>query len=61
MEEKLSPEQFVEKEYGIEMQKTTLITYLDGVMKQPSLSFLMNEYSKYVVNYKESLKNENVE
>lgn len=52
MEQKLSPEQFLEQEYGIKMQTTTLITYLDGVMKQPSLSFLMNEYAKYILKYK---------
>jgi hypothetical protein len=38
------------------METTTLITYLDGVMKQPSLSFLMNEYSKYIIRWhKESI------
>jgi hypothetical protein len=49
MEQKLSPPEFLEHEYGIKMETTTLITYLDGVMKQPSLSFLMNEYAKYIV------------
>jgi len=49
MDQQLSPADFLEKEYGIRMETTTLITYLDGVMKQPSLSFLMNEYAKYVV------------
>lgn len=55
MEQKLSPEQFLEQEYGIKMETTTLITYLDSVMKQPSLSFLMNEYAKYIVEYKNSI------
>jgi hypothetical protein len=54
MEQKLSPAEFLEHEYGIKMETTTLITYLDGVMKQPSLSFLMNEYAKYIVEYKNS-------
>jgi hypothetical protein len=56
MEQKLSPAEFLEHEYGIKMETTTLITYLDGVMKQPSLSFLMNEYSKYIIRWhKESI------
>jgi len=54
MEQKLSPPEFLEHEYGIKMETTTLITYLDGVMKQPSLSFLMNEYAKYIVKYQNS-------
>ena len=58
MAEKLSPEEFLEKEYAIYMHTTTLITYLDGVMKQPSLSFLMDEYAKYVVNLSKSQVNE---
>ena len=52
MEVELSPSEFLEKEFGIVMETTTLITYLDGVMKQPSLSFLMKEYAKYVVSIK---------
>jgi len=51
MEKPLSPNEFLEKEFGISMETTTLITYLDGVMKQPSLSYLMNEYAKYVVTH----------
>jgi hypothetical protein len=54
MEQKLSPAEFLEHEYGIKMETTTLITYLDGVLKQPSLSFLMNEYAKYIIEYKNS-------
>jgi hypothetical protein len=50
MEAKKTPEQFLQ-EMGIEMQKTTLISCIDGVMKQPSLSYLMQEYAKYVVEY----------
>lgn len=50
MEAKKTPEQFLD-EMGIEMQKTTLISCIDGVMKQPSLSYLMQEYAKYVVEY----------
>lgn len=52
MEEEIlkSPAEFLE-DYGIEMQKTTLVCYIDEVMKQPSLSYLMNEYSKYVLKY----------
>lgn len=52
MEEEIlkSPEEFLE-DYGIEMHKTTLVCYIDEVMKQPSLSYLMKEYSKYVLNY----------
>lgn len=60
MEGRLSPFEFLEKEYGITQQATTLVTYLDGVMKQPSLSFLMNEYAKYVVNVEKS-KNSDVQ
>ena len=54
MEQKLSPAEFLEHEYGIKMETTTLITYLDGVLKQPSLSFLMNEYAKYIIENKNS-------
>ncbi len=43
-----SPTEFLQ-DYGIEMQKTTLICYIDEVMKQPSLSYLMNEYADYVL------------
>jgi hypothetical protein len=50
MEAKKTPEQFL-YDMGIEMQKTTLICCIDGVMKQPSLSYLMHEYAKYVVEY----------
>ncbi len=52
MEEKIlkSPAEFL-KDFGIEMDKTTLICYIDDVMKQPSLSYLMNEYAHYVLKY----------
>ena len=56
MEEELkSPAEFL-LDYGIEMEKTTLICVIDDVMKQPSLSYLMKEYSKYVCEY-EKMKN----
>jgi hypothetical protein len=48
MEERKSPAEFLE-DFGIEMQKTTLVCYIDQVMKQPSLSYLMNEYANYVL------------
>ena len=57
MEANKTPEEFL-ADMGIEMQKTTLISCIDGVMKQPSLSYLMQEYAKYVVEYaKESNDN----
>lgn len=31
---------------GIELQNTTLITYLDGALRQPDLLELMEEYSR---------------
>jgi hypothetical protein len=59
MENIKSPSEFLEQ-YGIQMQKTALICYIDEVMKQPSLSFIMNEYAKYVSDIKiENLKEEN--
>lgn len=59
MENKKTPAEFLE-DFGIEMEKTTLICVIDGVMKQPSLSYLMQEYAKYVVEYsKESNDMEN--
>jgi hypothetical protein len=60
VEEKIkTPEEFL-LDFGIEMQKTTLITCIDDVMKQPSLSFLMNEYAKYVLeNSTNKEKNQN--
>jgi hypothetical protein len=57
MEEKLTPTEFL-KDFGIEMEKTTLICYIDGVMKQPSLSFIMQEYAKYVLDYSKRNKEE---
>jgi len=48
MEERKSPAEFLQ-DYGIEMQKTTLVCCIDDVMKQPSLSYLMNEYANYVL------------
>lgn len=56
MEHKKSPIEFL-LDFGIEMEKTTLICVIDGVMKQPSLSYLMREYAKYVCEYEQS-KNE---
>jgi hypothetical protein len=51
MEEPIkTPETFL-LDYGIELQKTTLISYIDQAMRQPSLSFLMNEYAKYRVEH----------
>lgn len=61
MEKKLSPAEFLEHEYGIKMETTTLITYLDGVMKQPSLWFLMSEYCKYVVAYQKESTDEDMQ
>lgn len=59
MEEELkSPEEFL-LDYGIEMQKTTLITVIDGYMKQPSLSYLMKEYSKYVCEFEKKKNDQN--
>jgi len=50
MEELKSPAEFLE-DYGIEMQKTTLVCCIDEVMKQPSLSYLMKEYADYVLKH----------
>jgi hypothetical protein len=50
MEKPKSPAEFLE-DYGIEMQKTTLVCFIDEVMKQPSLSYLMNEYANYVLKH----------
>ena len=47
-----SPAEFLE-DFGIEMQKTTLVCYIDEVMKQPSLSYLMKEYADYVLKHHE--------
>jgi hypothetical protein len=58
MEEPKSPEDFL-LDFGIELQKTTLISYIDQAMRQPSLSFLMNEYAKYRVEH-EKKKSENL-
>lgn len=55
MEEKKTPEQFLD-EMGIEMQKTTLISCIDGVMKQPYLPYLMNAYAQYIVDYNNQSK-----
>lgn len=52
-----SPAEFLE-DYGIEMQKTTLVCCIDEVMKQPSLSYLMNEYAKYVREYDKRVNTE---
>jgi hypothetical protein len=57
MEERKSPGEFLE-DYGIEMQKTTLVCYIDEVMKQPSLSYLMNEYANYVLKLHMDKKSE---
>jgi hypothetical protein len=48
-----SPEEFL-LDFGIELQKTALICYIDGSMKQPSLSYLMNEYVRYVLEIKQN-------
>jgi hypothetical protein len=61
MEQKLSPAEFLEHEYGIKMETTTLITYLDGVMKQPSLSFLMDEYTKYIIEWQKRAIDEDMQ
>jgi hypothetical protein len=50
MEEPKSPEDFLQ-DFGIELQKTTLISYIDQAMRQPSLTFLMNEYAKYRIEH----------
>ena len=50
MEKPKSPAEFLE-DYGIEMQKTTLVCFIDEVMKQPSLIYLMKEYSDYVLKH----------
>jgi hypothetical protein len=57
MEDVKSPSEFLE-DFGIEMEKTTLICCIDGVMKQPSLSYLMKQYADYVLNH---CKNKNIE
>jgi hypothetical protein len=58
MENPKSPEEFL-LDYGIELQKTTLISYIDQAMRQPSLSFLMNEYAKYRLEHEKN-KSENL-
>jgi hypothetical protein len=45
-----NPEDFL-LDFGIELRKTTLVSFIDEAMRQPSLSFLMNEYAKYRVEY----------
>lgn len=52
MEEEIlkSPAEFL-LDYGIEMQKTTLVCCIDDMMKQPILSYLMNEYADYVLKH----------
>lgn len=57
MEELKSPAEFLE-EYGIQMEKTTLVCCIDDVMKQPSLSYLMNEYAKYVLKHNQDKESE---
>lgn len=57
MEQIKSPTEFL-KDYGIEMEKTTLVCCIDNVMKQPSLSYLMKQYAEYVLNH---YKNQNIE
>ncbi len=52
-----SPTEFLQ-DYGIEMQKTTLICCIDDMMKQPSLSYLMNEYANYVLKQYKDKKSE---
>ena len=61
MQQKLSPSEFLEHEYGIKMETTTLITYLDGVLKQPSLSFLMDEYTKYIIEWQKRAIDEDMQ
>ena len=57
MKKKLkSPNEFL-LDYGIEMNKTTLISCIDGVMKQPSLSYLMLEYANYIIEHHKKLNN----
>jgi len=51
MEEELkTPEEFL-LDFGIELQKTTLISFIDETMRQPSLTFLLLEYAKYRLEY----------
>lgn len=57
MEERKSPVEFLQ-DYGIEMQKTTLVCCIDDVMKQPSLSYLMNEYANYVLKHHQEIESE---
>lgn len=45
-----SPAEFLQ-DYGIEMEKTTLVCCIDDVMKQPSLSYLMQEYARYMLKH----------
>lgn len=40
----MSPEEYL-KEHGIDMEKTVLITYIDGVVRNPSLIALMQGYA----------------
>jgi hypothetical protein len=60
VEEKIkTPEEFL-LDFGIELQKTTLISFIDETMKQPSLTFLLLEYAKYVLEMNEKQeKNQN--
>jgi hypothetical protein len=55
MEERKSPAEFLQ-DYGIEMQKTTLVCCIDDVMKQPSLSYLMNAYANYVLKHHQDIE-----
>lgn len=57
MEQKLTPTEFL-KDFGIEMEKTTLICVINDVMKQPSLSFIMQEYANYVLEFSKRNKEE---
>jgi hypothetical protein len=57
MEELKSPAEFLQ-DYGIEMQKTTLVCCIDDVMKQPSLNYLMKEYADYVLKQYKDKKSE---
>lgn len=53
-----TPEEFL-LDFGIELQKTTLISYIDQAMRQPSITFLMNEYAKHRIEH-EKKKSENI-
>lgn len=58
MESNLTPEQFL-KNNGIELQKTQLLSFIDGCMRSPNLCALMEQYHKEkeaVCKEKEKLK-----